>query len=140
MPEHINAFINKTKKPTDSELTEALGPGRTLWDALIDAAKELDVVDQEWNSFSPKYGWSLRLKKKKRNILYLSPSHGSFLASLILGDRAMEAARRSRLSKSIMKTLSEATKYPEGTAIRVNVKQKKDIETILKLLPFKLEN
>jgi hypothetical protein len=32
-----NAFINKPKKPTDDELTEALGPAKALWDKLITA-------------------------------------------------------------------------------------------------------
>jgi len=138
---HENAFANKPRKPTDSELAEALGPAKALWNDLIDvAAKELTVADQEWKCYSPKYGWSLRLKQKKRNILYLSPSRGAFLASLVLGDKAMESARKSGFPKTLMKILDEAKRYPEGTAIRIDVKKEKHVDFIKKLMVIKLEN
>ena len=56
-----NAFIGKTKQPTDGELTAALGPARATWDQLLaDLAQEYSVNIREWNSYSPKAGWSLR--------------------------------------------------------------------------------
>src|SRR3990172_971882 len=136
---HLNAFINKPRKPSDAELSIALGPTKALWDKIIDVAREMGAVDHEWKSFSEKYGWSLRLKQKKRNILYLSPATGSFLASLILGDRAMAASRQSGLTKKMMKVLAEANRYPEGTAIRIDVRKKADLGTITKLIAIKLE-
>lgn len=136
---HLNAFINKPRKPSDSELADALGPSKALWDRIIGVAREMGVVDQEWKSYSPKYGWTLRLKQKKRTILYLSPAAGSFLASLILGDRAMAAARQSGLPKTKMKVFAEVTRYPEGTAVRIDVKKKKhEVGMIKKLMTVKL--
>lgn len=135
---HENAFINKPRRPSDPELTLALGPSKALWDNLIDDARAIGVADQEWKSYSKKIGWTLRLKQKKRIILYLFPATGYFLVSLILGDRAMEAARRSGFSKSIIKILDGATRYPEGTAIRIDVKKQNDVTTIKKLMTVKL--
>jgi hypothetical protein len=135
---HENAFTGKSRKPSDADLTAALGPAREHWDQLIDAAKKMGVGDQEWRSYSPKYGWALRLKQKKRNILYLSPGSGCFLASLILGDRAMDAARHCGLAKSALKVLDEATKYPEGTAIRIEIRKQKDTVAIKKLMTVKI--
>jgi hypothetical protein len=136
-----NAFIGKLKKPTSADLTKALGPAKSLWDQLLaELADQFDLVDQEWNSYSPKYGWSLRLKRKKRNILYLVPSPTSFYVAFILGDKAIKAARESNLPKRVIKLIDTAKKYPEGTLIRLDIKKPKDIDVVAKLTAVKLDN
>ena len=136
-----NAFIGKAKKPTDDELTAALGPARVLWDQLVGGmAQEHGVDVQEWNSYSPKAGWSLRLKHKDRNIVYLSPSKGCFKASFALGDKAVKAARQGGLPKRVIKIIDDAKRYAEGTAVRLDVKGPKDISIVKKLAAIKLAN
>ena len=73
-----NAFIGKSEKPSPEELSAALGPTAILWNEFVAwMASELGVVTQEWKGVYPnKYGWSLRLKMKTRNIVYLSPYAG----------------------------------------------------------------
>jgi hypothetical protein len=134
-----NAFIDKPKKPTAAELTAALGPAKALWDQLVaDLAEQYDVTVQEWNSYSRKAGWSLRLKHKDRNILYLTPCRGSFFVSFALGDKAVEAARQSGLPPSVIKTINEAKRYAEGTGVRLEMKKPKDVETMKQLAAIKL--
>ena len=136
-----NAFIGKTEPPTDAELTAELGVSRPLWDdALARLAAECNVVDQEWNSYSAKAGWALRLKVKKRNILYLSPSRGAFRVTFILGDRAINAARTSKLPAALKRLIDAGQRYPEGTGIRLDVNTDKDIDAIVKLAAIKLQN
>ena len=67
-----NAFIGRTQPPTDEDLSTELGAARALWDELL-ALLALPV--QEWHSYSPKAGWSLKLKLGKRTIVYLSLIH-----------------------------------------------------------------
>ncbi len=136
-----NAFINKPDKPTNDELTAELGPAKALWDQLIaDLAEECDAGIQEWKSYSPKYGWSLRLKHKKRTIVYLSPHRGCFGVAFILGDRAVQAARQSKLPRRVLTIIDEAPRYPEGTGVRLEVKGAKDIAIVKKLATIKMEN
>jgi hypothetical protein len=136
-----NAFVGKSKKPNSAELSKALGPARTIWDQLLgDLAEQFDLVDQEWISYSPKYGWSLRLKRKKRNIIYVSPFQNFFYVTFILGDKAIQAARQAKLPKRIVKIIEEAKKYPEGTLVRIQVKKAKDIAVVKKLTVIKLDN
>lgn len=136
-----NAFIGKPKPPSEKELAVELGPGKRLWDELAAILKEeLGVDIQEWNSYSPKAGWSLRLKRRERNIVYLSPHCGCFTASFALGDKALLAARDSGLPASALEIIKEAKKYAEGTAVRITVKAAKDIEVVKKLAIAKLEN
>jgi hypothetical protein len=132
-----NAFIGRTKPPTDEELSTELGAARALWDELL---TELALPIQEWNSYSPKAGWSMKLKLKKRTILYLAPCHGSFRVAFVLGDKAMEAARQLKLPKAVLKIMDEAPRYPEGTGVRLEIAARKDLAAVKKLAEVKLAN
>ncbi len=136
-----NAFIGKAEQPTDGELTTALGPARATWDQLLaDLAREHGVNVHEWNSYSLKAGWSLRVKRKARTIVWLGPRTDSFIAAFILGDKAIRAARAGKLSQRIVKIMNEAPKYPEGTGVRITVKTPKDLAGVLALAVIKLAN
>ena len=136
-----NAFIGKTMKPTEAELAVALGPAKAVWDLFIAGLAEENGVDvQEWSSSSPKAGWSLRLKHKKRTIVWLAPCQGCFRVAFILGDKAMKAARECAFPKRVVKILDEAPKYPEGTGVRIAVREAGDIAVLKKLAAIKLAN
>ena len=134
-----NAFIGKTEQPTDGELSAALGPARAAWDQLLaDLAREYGVNVHEWNSYSPKAGWSLKLKQGKRTIVYLAPCQGSFRVAFILGAKALEAVRQAKPSQALRKTLDEAPRYPEGTGVRLHIKTRRDLAAVRKLAEAKL--
>jgi len=131
-----NAFVGKKTRPTSRELALALGDALPLWKKL---QEELQLTP-EWNSYSPKAGWSLKLNDKKRTILYLSPCKGCFRASFALGDKAVDAAKSSNLPKKVMKLIAEAKKYPEGTALRFEPVNPADLTSITTLARIKLEH
>jgi hypothetical protein len=135
-----NAFIGKTTQPTTEEVIAVVGPTAAVWKELINWFAEQKVVDQEWKSSGKKYGWSLRLKHKKRNIVYLSPCNGCFRVAFVFGDRAISAARQIDLSKETLELLDKAPRYPEGTALRLIVKTTEDLIEIRKLAILKMEN
>jgi Protein of unknown function (DUF3788) len=136
-----NAFAGKPDQPTESELAAALGPAKSIWDRLLaELAQKCDLVTREWNSYSRKAGWSLRLKDGDRNIVYLSPGPGCLMASFALGDKAVRAARESKLPKTVLDLIENAKRYAEGTAVRLEVRVPKDIAAVIKLATIKLEN
>lgn len=136
-----NAFIGKATKPTEEELATVLGSAKAVWDRFIaELARDNGVDVQEWSSYSRKAGWSLRLKRKKRTIVWLAPCQGCFRVAFILGDKAMKAARGCALPASVVQILDEAHKYPEGTGVRIAVKGDKDIAVLKKLAEIKLAN
>lgn len=136
-----NAFIGRADKPTDADLAKVLGPTKVLWDELlVDLAAEHGVSVQEWNSYSLKAGWSLRLKRGKRTIVWMAPCDGCFRVAFILGDKALLAARECGLSARGRQALDEAERYPEGTGVRLHIKGPKDIPAVKKLAIVKLEN
>ena len=134
-----NAFAGQSTCPTDDQLTTALGPSRARWDELIEALAD-SCDKQEWNSYSTKAGWSLRLIRGARAIVYLTPSRNAFMASFALGDKAVAAARASKLPKRTLQIIDQAKRYAEGTAVRIDVKAASDVAVIRKLAAIKLAN
>ena len=136
-----NAFIGKLTQPTPKELAGKLGQAKDLWnDVVTNVASECGITEKEWNCYSPKAGWSLRLKHKKRNIVYLSPCAGSFRVAFILGEKAMRVAKNTPFPAKFAKLIAEAVRYPEGSAIRLEVTSAEDVAFVKQLAKIKVEN
>jgi hypothetical protein len=136
-----NAFIGRSSKPTDADLAKALGSAKPVWDGLIeDLAAQCGATIQEWKSYSLKAGWSLRLLRGKRTIIWMAPCAGCFRVAFALGEKAVQAARRSELPARVLRIIDEAPKYAEGTGVRLEIRGPKDIPAVKKLAAIKLAN
>ena len=136
-----NAFAGQAQQPMQKAVEEALGQSYALWKKIIsDLKNELKLDGEEWNSSGHKYGWSLRLQLKKRNIVYLGPRTGSFMAAFVLGDKAVAVARKSELPAYVLDMIAEAKRYAEGTPVRIEVSKPKHVELVKILAKIKVEN
>ena len=135
-----NAFIGKTTPPTDAELAAALGAAKPIWDELLrQLAAEHAVATHVWKSHSPqKWGWSLRVLRAKRTIVWLSPGQRGFTVLFILGEKAVAAARAQKFPRAIVAALDAAPKYPEGTGLRLVVKSAASLPALARLAAIKL--
>jgi hypothetical protein len=136
-----NAFIGHTAKPSSLEVATALGPSAATWTQFIDWLADVHgVLVHEWKSEALRYGWSLRLRKKDRTIVYLAPCLGCFRVSLVLGPRAMEVVQEIRFPPSVQQAIAEAPHYAEGTGIRLIVHRPADLLPVRTLAEIKLAN
>ena len=134
-------FAEKTKKPGNDELALSLGRTQTLWNELRNlVAREFDPLTEDWVYSGKNYGWSLRLKQKKRAILYMTPGERCFRVAFAFGEKAVQAAHQGNLPTSILSIIDEAPKYPEGRAIRLEVKKKEDVRAAVRLAGIKMAN
>jgi hypothetical protein len=136
-----NAFAGRASRPSETEVGLVLGTSQQLWRQLIsDLARDLDLDGAEWNSSGVKYGWSYRLQRKARNIVYLGPRVGMFVAAFVLGDKAVAVVRKSDLPAYVLKMLAEANRFGEGTPLRIEVAKPEDIEVVKALARIKLDH
>jgi hypothetical protein len=140
--EYANAFIGRTNQPSDAEVAAILGPAANVWNEFITwMAREEGVSEQEWKGIVvKKYGWSMRLKQKGRNIVYLGPGKDCFMASFVLSDKALSAAKSAKLPKAVADALATAPRYPEGNGLRLIVRRAADLPAIRKIIAIKLSN
>jgi hypothetical protein len=134
-----SAFTDKSKKPTEADLSRVLGRSKKLWDELRSCATGQETsVSEEWKCHGEKYGWSLVLRGKKRNLLYMSPREKHFMASCALGEKAVAAAESAGLPPQVLEAIRTAPRYPEGRPARIEVRTAKDLEVVKQLLALKM--
>ena len=137
----LSALDDKARKPRPADLAETLGRSYTHWKSLAaHLDREFPPLTQEWNFSGAKWGWSMRLKQKKRTVLYMTPCRKHFLAGLVLGEKAVKAAHEARLAASVLALIDAATKYAEGRGVRIEVRNKKDLANVEKLAAVKMAN
>ena len=112
-----------------------------MWVSVKDElCREFAPLDEEWAFAGAKFGWSLRLRRGKCVIVYLTPCTEHFLASFVLGEKACAAARAEGLPQVILKLIAGAPKYAEGRGVRIQARTAKEANDIRKLVAIKLAN
>ncbi|WP_185146630.1 DUF3788 domain-containing protein [Chryseobacterium sp.] len=134
-------FAEKTLTPTSSELEKALGATFPIWQELENfTTKTAPFTLAEWNYSGEKFGWSYRIKDKKRVLIYLLPRDGYFKAAFVFGQKAMDKIMGSTVSEAIKNELQAAKSYAEGRGIRIDVKGHSGFEDLLRLIEIKIGN
>ena len=132
-------FMNKAEIPDNSMLNNALGDLYGVWTEIRNyVLASYPKAIEEWNYPGPKYGWSFRIKDKKRAIIYLLPRDGYFLVAFVFGEKAVKDALGSEISSEIKYTIESARVYAEGRGFRIEVKTDTLVEDIKKLVDIKL--
>jgi hypothetical protein len=137
----LSSFDDKSNKPNTQELKAALGRTSRYWDTLVaHLAKEYEPLEETWNFGSGGWGWALRLKQKKRTVLYMTPCRGYFMVGFALGEKAVKAALSADLPESILSIIADAKKYAEGRAVRLEIRNKGDVRSVKILAGIKMDN
>jgi hypothetical protein len=137
----LSAFDDKSREPTAPELAEVLRGTAVLWEKLTsEIASLFDPVAEDWTFSGKKWGWALRLKHKKRAILYMTPTEGFFVVGFALGEKAVKAARAADLPLSLIEQIGGSQKYAEGRAVRLEVKAPEDVDNVMSIAVIKMSN
>jgi hypothetical protein len=136
-----NVFIDKLAKPDDQALVRALGKTYPLW-AEIEKhiATTLGKSVEEWKYYGLKSGWTMKTLYKKRNLFFFTACKGYFRIAFVFGDRAVAEIITSDLPKAMIEEITNAKKYAEGKGLRVDVKTRRDVESVKKLIAIKVTN
>jgi hypothetical protein len=132
-------FTQKLETPTSVQLQEALGETYAYWQIFAEHTKKLyPEATEEWSFTSEKFGWSFRIKDKKRVIIYLLPRDKFFKVAFVFGQKATDSVLESQVSESIKSELSAAKPYAEGRGIRIDITNATLLNDIKLLINIKL--
>ena len=133
-------FIDKSSHPSEDQMKEALGPTyHYLGDIINFLTEKLGKVQPDWKFYSPKYGWTMKILHKKRNLCFISPRENYFRLSFVFGDKAVAEIEKSTIPKEVIERLVNARKYMEGRGILFEIHDNSEIGTLKKLFEFKIE-
>jgi hypothetical protein len=136
----LSVFNGEAKAPTPEALRNALRRSAARWDRLVaEVATAAGPVTEQWHCAGAKYGWSVRPRQKDRVLLYLIAQSGSFLAGIVLGEKAVVAARAHKLPEAVLAAIDAAPRYAEGRGRRLPVKTAADVRAIATLVSLKLK-
>ena len=134
-------FTDKNISPTNNDLKVALGDTFEQWQNFVDYTLEsYPNALCEWNFSSEKYGWSFRIKDKKRALLYLLPRDQFFKTAFVFGPKAMDKILESDVADFIKAELAQAKSYAEGRGIRIEIKDASLVNDVQKLISIKIGN
>jgi len=134
----LSVFGDKTHQPTDKDLRSVLGKAYTAWVRLIELVSDrIPPISQVWGFTSASTGWGLRLKRRDRVILYMTPREGHFLVSFALGEKAVAAAPAHKLPTAVLNTIESAPKYAEGRGVRLEVRHVREVAPLATLAEIK---
>lgn len=137
-PNRSTAFPDAASPPTAKALAAMLGRTSRLWTQLNDDLQAAyGPLIEEWN-FGKVFGWSFRLKERKRAVVYLAPRRGHFIASFALGEKACAAAKQAGLPASILSIIDDAPRYAEGRGVRIPVRTARDLAGVVTLAALKM--
>ena len=137
----ISIFTDKTAEPTQKDLQEQLASLYPLWEQIAESVrKKYPNPKEEWNYPGKNYGWSFRLKDKKRAIIYLLPRQGYFKVAFVFGQKATDQIMAGDIDAAIKEDLAGAKKYAEGRGLSIEVHNAKPINDIEKLIDIKIAN
>ena len=135
-----STFLDKATPPKESDLSEKLGSRYQLWAELKNWTLDyLKNSGEEWSFPGKKYGWSLRLKSKKRNIIYFIPHEGNFTVVFVFGQKATDQIMERNISKTIKTELFNARVYAEGRGINIDMSDDSILNDIKTLIQIKTE-
>ena len=132
-------FMDKSVIPTDKDLRQAIGAIYPFWKRIRDQVfEQYPAGAEEWHFPGKKYGWSFRIKDRKRAIIYLLPRDSYFKAAFVFGGKATDAILASDIADAIKTELRSARVYAEGRGIRIDVRGDDGLGEIQKLIQIKL--
>lgn len=135
----ISIFTDKNNIPDSSDLINSLGDTYNLWKLIKEYVHlKYPTALDEWNYSGEKYGWSFRIKDKKRAVIYLLPRNKYFKVAFVFGKKAMDLIMKSQISDAIKNELQAAKVYSEGRGIRIDVNDEGIINDVKKLIDIKL--
>jgi hypothetical protein len=134
----LSAFPDKSSPPSPAELQKTLGPAATRWaDLLSSVAVRHAPITEKWAFAGANFGWSLRLLRKDRILVYLTPQTGHFLMGVVLGEKAAALAQAPAVPAQARALVEQAPRYAEGRGIRLVVASPEDLRTAQVLVELK---
>ena len=135
-------FMEKSVQPRLSDVEQTLPDSFPYWQEFINyITSNYPDVKEEWTHSGKNYGWSFRLRNKKRVVMYFSPIEDGLRVAFALGQAATDAVLvHPLIPVEIKKELLETKVYREGRGLRIKINQQDLIPVVKEIIKIKMDN
>ena len=121
--------------PDEDELVSLLGSSHAAFQALT---RDRTGVTCEWKRYSKNTPWVLKVRQGERTLFYLMPQADQFEVTVVLGQRATDAALAGQVRPELHATIRSAKPYAEGRPVKIVVTGMEDLVGVEELVAVKL--
>jgi hypothetical protein len=122
--------------PDEAVLKSTLAKSYTYYKKLEALTKGFS---HEWKFYNKKSGWVFKVMDKKKALFWITPLNGNFNIGFAVRECEKDTLIAGNISKGMKEKLSNAEKYPEGYAVRLNIGNKDDFEEIAQALKILMD-
>ena len=123
-------FLEKVNRPTNDTLRLALGDTWPAYERILAIAVGFKP---SWNHYKSS-GWMLKVADKKKALYYVVPLQGGFNVGLTVRPAERELLLHDEAVSQLHEPLADAQKYSEGFALRFQIRQVDDAQSLESLL------
>src|SRR5271157_2006982 len=113
--------------PNDSLLLSTLGTTFPFFKKLEELT---EFYKKEWKYYNIKSGWTYKVSNKNKALFYITPLKDNFNINFGIRENEKDMLLNNQISKEIREKLLSAEKYPEGYALRLNIKNENDFKNL----------
>jgi hypothetical protein len=137
----VGIFVDKNYRPTEADITAAVGPRLALWRALVAEINTTYPAAQDDFKFlyGKKYGWALRFRIKNQLLTSLYPAENGFKVQINLSPEAVDTVLSMGMGANVRQAIEQAYPYPEGRWLFIKVEGDGDLKDIQQLLALRAE-
>ena len=122
--------------PSAHELASLLGKSGGAFQVLAHGRAGATC---EWKRYSKNAPWVVKVSEGERTLYYLTPQADQFEVTVVLGERATEAALAGRVRAELHTAIRSAKPYVEGRPVRVVVTSNAELAGVAELVAVKLK-
>jgi hypothetical protein len=128
---------DKSVIPTDEHIYAFLGEKRFDWQSIMHYAAENYKDAGSWNYYNDGKQWLFKLVNKKKTIFWAGILTNTFRITFYFGDKAEPLIAESDLPEKIKYEFKSARRYGAIRGVSIIVRDKADVDNILKLIKIK---
>lgn len=129
---------NRDVPPTDEIIFSHIGKKKDLWQSIMaDVSVHYNDMAGTWNYYNDGKQWLFKMVQKKKTIFWIGVMEGSFRVTFYFGGKAEPFIVASDLPDGEKQQYLSGKRYGNIRAVTINVNEKHDISTIMKLIEIK---
>jgi hypothetical protein len=128
--------VHDSAAPDDDELVGLLGMSHAAFQTLT---HDRNGVTREWKRYSKNGPWALKVCAGGRTLFCLIPKANQFEVTVVLGQRATDAALAGQVRQELHAAIRSAKPYVEGRSVKIVVTGNDDLAGVDELVDVKLK-
>jgi hypothetical protein len=121
-------LTEKSLIPDDSQLKATLDTAYPFFKQLEELT---GTYAHECKFYNNKSGWTYKVSDKKKALFWITPLQGNFNIGFALRESEKETLLNNNIATDLKEKLSTAEKFPEGFALRLNIKNEDDFKNLV---------